>query len=377
MGRLRLVIIAFLVCGILSLSLIGITHAFPSSEVSSSPTKTINKTIYDRGQTVNITGNINGDVYCAGQSVTINANISGDVICVAQNLTINGKILGSVRAGAETFTMNAKVGHSLSVAAETFTLGSSADIGQDATILGSNIDLVGSIGRDAVVRSTNLVVNNSIGRNLQFTGTALSLKNAANINGQLNYTSDQVASIASGATIKGETNYSNPPSPSHNLGTIISSEASSFIYTVVALLALGLVLISLFPQQIHKVNDEAVSRLGRTMLTGLLTIVVIPLAIVLLTISFIGIPLALLIFLLWCILVIISFPMAAYYLGSMVHSRSHNALALMSIGCIILSVLLSIPLVGALVVLVSYMIGTGSLIQATLHNSPKPDFKVK
>jgi hypothetical protein len=375
MRRLQIAIAVLLICGASGLAWVGIARA-QSFQSSLARNQTINSSLYSAGHSLDIQGTINGDVYCAGQNVFIDATVHGDVLCAAQDVTIDGHVTGSVRVLAQNATMNATVGHSLSVVAETLQLGSHATVGQDAALVASTANLDGPIARDAVVRAKTLTIATTIGRNLNYSGSNLTLARHAQIKGSLTYTSTQMATIGNGAKVVGNTYYTVAPKPSHTVGTIVRSEFSSFLYILVGLLIFIFVLVLLMPQPIHAVSDEAVRHLGRTMLIGLLSLVT-PFVAILLIASFVGMPLAFAALLAWGTLVLLSVPVTAYYLGSMVLSKSQNPIAIATAGCFILAILISVPYAGPLVLLITYLIGAGAVLLSVKHHIPKPEYRVK
>jgi len=121
----------------------------------------------------------------------------------------------------------------------------------------------------------------------------------------------------------------------------------------------------------------AANSLGKTLLVGLLASFVVPAGLVTLGLTLVGIPVAILGLLAWILLVMLSMPIAAYYLGSMVLARAKNAVAIMAVGAVLLVVLMYVPLVGWFATLIAYFIGTGALVRQLKQHISSPDYRVE
>jgi hypothetical protein len=339
----------------------------------------VDSSLYSAGQNVDIRGTINGDVYCAGKHVVVDAIVHGDVLCAGQDVDISGHVDGSVRVGGQTVTIEAVVAHSLNVASGQFALAKTASVGQDATVAGSKSKLEGAIGRDLVIASGDTTtLENTVGRNVRFNGAAITLLGGTHVKGDFIYTSRQAADIGSNAQIDGRSKHQTPQARKErsHFGSLFGFSAVFFLYMLVAALIASLVLILLLPQTIHAVSGEAVRSLGKTLLVGFLAAIAAPVLIFGSMLTLIGIPLALGLLMAWVLIVLLSGPIAAYYLGSMVLSKSKNPVAIMTLGSVLLTVLYFVPIVGGFLMLVGYLLGVGAILLSLKHHLPKPKYKV-
>ena len=341
------------------ISFAGIAYAATSNQTVSGNT---NQTVFKTGDTVNITGTVNGDIYCAGQTISIDATVNGDVICAGQSVDINGTINGNVRAAGEAVNLNAHVTDNATLLGQDITVSRSAHVGQDITLSGQNVTLNGGVGRDVWTTSNLMTVNSTIGRN--FTAAhvgALTLSSGTSIGGNLNYTSTQKAKIGSGAHVAGTTTYHYSPMHHPNFfGFWLIVK----LYWFIAMIVLGMVLVALFPRQFKRWNVEWGKAFWWKVLMGFVASFVVPALIILLALSVLGVPLALLLLLLWIVAAFLATPLSSYFVGSLVVPRLHPVLMVL-IGGAILGIVELIPFIGWIIGVFAYWFGIGVLLKGT------------
>ncbi len=347
-----------------------------AQQVTSASTMVYDKTIFRIGRTVVVDGTVDGDVYCAGQDVTIDATVHGDVICGAQKLHVRGTVDGSVRAAGQDVTIMGKVGHSLSIAAQQVSITKQAVIGQDAVIAGSTVELDGQVTRDVTLRGTNVTISSVVGRDLHFGGSQLTLADGASVKGAVNYTSVHSISIAEHASITGKTTHTVPQR--RDTGAhLFGMNPMTVLTELIAFIILCLFLIWFFPRPIHAVSQVAVDGLGRTLTVGLAAILFTPFIIAMLIVTLIGVPLAILLVLFGLLVAILSMPVAAYYFGSMLWAKAKNPVNSMLLGSISLGVIYFIPVAGAIITFVAYLLGSGAILLAAKRHFPQQRRKAK
>jgi cytoskeletal protein CcmA (bactofilin family) len=378
--RIRIVIVTVVVFGLSTLAWVGLAHAQgfrTGSNGSLSQGQTVDGTFYSMGRTIDIGGTVNGDVLCAGQSVSISGTIHGDVLCAAQTIDISGKVDGSIRAAAQTVNIRGQVGRNVSVAAQSFTIHTTAKIAGDVSAAANTANLNGSIGRDLAATGSSLTIAGSIGRNLKANTPSLTFTSDARVQGSANYISNNDATLDSGAVVK-QLTHTTPSKPTHRrlVGSLLGLGLGWLVYVLLAALFGSLVLVLLLPQFLHQVTEQTVKHLGMSILTGFLAGIAVFVLLIALSITLIGIPLGLLLVLAWLLVVALSLPVTAYYLGSMILSKIKNPIPPMLLGTLILVVLTFLPIVGALIFILAVWIGAGSLLRYLYQRWPKPKYKL-
>ena len=365
---------SFVVVVMLLVAVVGITGWSSAAKTQAVTNKvekhtTVEGSLYSAGEQIVITGTVNGDVHCAGQDVLIAGTVNGDVLCVAQTLTVKGKVTGSVRAAAQDLTIDGQIGHGATLAAEKLRINKQASIKQDMTAFASNSHIAGTIGRDGVISGGASTLTGTVGRNITYSGSDLRLGDGAQVKGAVRYKSSKSIQIADKAAVAGSvTREKNQKASGFSAALLLIILGACYIF--------ALLLVLIWPQALHNTSDIAVRSLGKTMLTGIIAAFAAPFAIALIAATLVGIPLAIFLSLAGIIIMMLSGPVAAYYLGSMILARSKNAIAIMAVGAGVLLAVYCIPIVGIVAAIIAYFIGSGALLIALKRRTEKPDYRV-
>lgn len=339
--------------------------------------QTVDSTIFASGRTLNIAGTVNGDIFCAGQTVTISAQVNGDIICAGQNINVTGTVQGSVRLAGQTVVVDSSVDGSATIASQSFTLGSKGEIGRDLSVGTSDTTLNGKVGRDLAAAGANIVVANEIGRNIKGTVDQLKLDSTADVKGNIDYTSNNDLERASGAQVDGTISRSNPPQDSKDKGNMLELGFAWFAYWLIAFLVIALALILAIPDFVHRSSDKVFAKPWKAPLIGLAVTLLGPIVLIILAITLVGIPLAILLGLIWLVIVLLSGPFFAYLVGRLILRRSNQALLIMLVGALVVLVAYFIPIIGFLVMLAAVWTGTGMIVLELLQRTSRPYYKVK
>lgn len=333
--------------------------------------RTVDGPAYAAGSNVSVAGTINGDLYCAGQTVEITATVNGDIICAAQQIKISGPVSGDVRVAAQTFNIESNIAGSLTAFAQNVELAKIGQVGKDATVFGQTVRFDGSIGRDLIGGASSMLVNGSIGGSVELTVQMLSLGSTAVVSGTLNYTSPREASIAQGATT-GQVSRQEPADQQHNAAmSPLASFAGFAFYWFLAMLLVGIVMVFLAPGMLESAALAIRNRAWVVVSWGVVWLFVLPLVGVVIAISVIGIPLALILFLAWLLALALSSVFSAYAIGRLIIGRNKNQHAsgwmrfgYLALGLAILGLLSIIPFINILISLLVMIFGAGGLLYA-------------
>ncbi len=339
--------------------------------------ETVNSSLFASGRTVDIAGTVDGDLYCAGVNVFVSGTVRGDVLCAGQTVTLSGKVEGDVRLAGQTVTLSGQVGGSASVATSAFSLDSQARIDRDLSAASSDMTLNGEVGRDIALAGASVVLNNKVGRNVNASVENLRLNGQTDIGGGLFYTSNRDAVIAAGANIAGDTKRTQPQQTKGTLETPFVTGMSFVFYLIFALLLLSLALVLLFPAAIHAISGQAVASPLKTLLVGFIAGLAVPVLIIVLMITVIGIPLALLLLGIWILILWLAGPVFSYYVGRLLLSRQTNQIFIMAFGALVVLVLLFVPILGFLVWLAAMWMGSGMILLEAFRRTPRPGYEIQ
>lgn len=336
----------------------------------------VDSSLWASGRNIDIAGEVNGDVFCAGMHVSVSGTVKGDVICAAQTINITGTVEGDVRLAAQTVTIGGDVRQNASLASQTFTLAGDGRVGQDLSAAANDVIINGAVGRDVAMAGATLSINSQIGRNVKAESPDVVLQENARVGGNLSYTSKQDAEIRDGAQVTGSTNRSEPEQKPES-DTVLVSGVGVMLYVIASLMILSLALILLFPGAVREVTGYALAAPLRVFLYGLLAMFAVPAVLIILAVTILGIPLALLLLLVWLLILWLAGPTFSYYLGRLLlQSRSNNPFLAMVLGAFIVLVLFFIPILGWMLWLFAMIMGTGMLLTAFMRRAPRPDYRL-
>ncbi len=356
----------------------------------------ISSNFFAAGSSITIDGKVQGDVICAGRSIVINGFVDGDVLCAGQSITINGEVRGNVRVAGSSVTINGKVARNVMAAGSDVNLGSQAEVGWDMLFAGAFSDIRGTVKRDVDGVGEKMVMGGVIGRNITlFSGDndksrkgdesqdespAITIAKTAMINGDLSYTAGRDASIEDGATIKGAKTRHEYMITDHDRGQ--SGVAGWIWWRVMAIfsaLLIGLILVSWLHRPLQVISERMFLKPYATFGYGLLVIFITPIICVLLLMTIIGIPVALMLFALWLIMLCIAKIITAIVVGREIMKRrktlagsKNNIIVAMVVGVVLTYILFSIPIIGWMLSMIATAFGVGATWMYGREKSIRP-----
>ncbi len=339
---------------------------------------TINGDVYAAGNIVKITGPISGSIFVTGNNITISSEVVGSIFAAGNNINISGTVGGSIRSIGNNISIDATVKENVLGAGANLSLKDKSSVGWDVILAGATISTDGIINRGASLYGESITLGGNITGDVKAevgSEGSLAILRDANISGNVNYKAnnpDQI-DISDQATILGEKTFSKVEKADKKSSEI---EWQKFIFflSIVKLIGLfGMIVVGLVIIKLSKsVIDKNISNMTENAMTsigyGLVIFLLTPLLLILLTMTLIGIPLVLILLPIYFILIYLAKVMAAFVIGNKVLEmtiKKKNKLNLiwsLIIGSIILTIIISIPIIGWIAKLFIIWWGLGSLI---------------
>jgi len=321
---------------------------------------------------IDIAGSVNGDVIVAGNNITISGSVAGDVIAVGEVIKITGEVGGSVRVAGNVIEINGTVKNNAWTVGSNVIFGDQSAIGWDIYSYGKTAEIKSAVGGSVWISGENVVINGSISKDctayLVDRKSHLTINSEAIVQGNLVYKADsenqlvkQSAAVVAGETIR------------EPMFTREKKEFSVFslmmkIIVLFSFLVVGLILISLMPKKILELKEEMVQRPWRSLGMGFGYLVITPVVVLLLLITVIGIPLALIITSLYLSSLYILKVLVGISIGSLILDNvgkkkySGSLVWPLVLGLIVMMVIAGIPIIGGVVGLLLILWATGALI---------------
>jgi cytoskeletal protein CcmA (bactofilin family) len=271
--------------------------------------------LFVSGNMITVDADVDGDIFSAGQTIVINGKVSGDVIVAGNTIDINGSVLGDIRTAGNTISVSGPVEGSITAAGNSLTLKESASVKRDVLLTGSTVDISAPVGGEVMGSATQMRINSSVDRDVTIWDVQnLTLGPKTIINGNVTYRSANEAQIASGI-LTGKVQRLEPlPAP--------AKEAPkkgfpwwSVIWHLAAGLLLWAVVYLLTPKLLPRMEKTTLSSPWASLGWGFLALIVTPIAGLLLIITVIGIPLALILMFFYILIIAAAKIMVSSILG--------------------------------------------------------------
>jgi len=312
------------------------------------------------GQTVQVDSEIQGDLATAGQDVTVAGPVTGYVMAAGRNVTVGARVDNDLWAAGETVTVDGQIGDTATLAGRTVHLGRGATVGDSARLAGSTVTMEGRIERDLSIGAATAVIDGHVGGNVEARAQRVSILPGTVVDGDLIVHSPRPPDISPQARVAGQVRY-NEVEQGGGFGGWFAMWLIGFL----ALLILGLPVLALAPRWAARIADVMTARFGASMLSGLALLVLIPLAIVLLAVTVVGIPLAAVLAALYFVVLAASGVFVSYEVGRWMLNRMRRPdaapWARLATGAAIVSLAVSLPALGWLFAMLVVILGVGAL----------------
>jgi cytoskeletal protein CcmA (bactofilin family) len=335
----------------------------------------INDDFFAGGDEVTIEGTINGDVYVGANRLNIRGTVNGDVIAGAQNIEVTGTIRDDLRAGGNNISLiGATIGDSVSVGGNELSIDRDSTIGGGLLFGGRLLALDGSVGRGIMSGTETTRIDGLVGNTVRVAATTINIDRDAVLQGDLEYRSDNEATINGtvvGKIIRGEGGGFDFKTESIVRWFAVGFTAWAFIGAAI----IGGLMLLLVPRILPKAHKNFIKKPWPIIGWGTLaTLVTIP-AMILLFITVVGIPLALVILVLWLQAIYFAKFFVAYTVGQSLidglstntkkNSSSRAYLALI-LGLVLYYLLRLLPGIGVFVRFATLIMGIGMML--SLYN---------
>jgi cytoskeletal protein CcmA (bactofilin family) len=246
--------------------------------------ETVDTNYFAAGEIVEIDGIVNGDAYVAGGQVNVSGTINGDLLVAGGTVNISGTISQDVRVAGGQVSLNGKVGGNVTAAAGNL------DITEQA-----------QVGKGLVLASGNARINSQVGADI-FAGGNLRLSSQANIDGDVFYWSQEEISLDPSAKVGGEISKQQIKTQDLDLAQADKGFKSAMkglavfakLTSVTTTLILGALLLYFFPNHAQKAASVVSEKTLKSLGTGFIALILLPVVALALFMTIVGIPLALL-----------------------------------------------------------------------------------
>jgi cytoskeletal protein CcmA (bactofilin family) len=307
--------------------------------------------VYLAAGRVNLDDRVGGNAFITGGQVDVMGSIGRSLYAAGGDLRIDGEVEGDVRAAGGKI----RVPHG-------------ARLRKHVTLAGGSIEMEGEVGEDLEVYGGSVVINGIVGGDLQIAGEDIRVGPDTRIAGRLNYKSDGTFAIDPKAQVaQGVEEIDADDHGWLKKAGRGTSRVGRAMFSFGVLL-LGILLILGMPA----FSREAAATIRREWLQsagiGCVMLIGVPFAAVILMITVVGIPLALMTIFGYMVLLMLGYVIAALFVGDLALERLGGE-RIKSLGWRVLFLLLALvalaivrhlPLIGGLAVALLFVAGIGA-----------------
>lgn len=323
------------------------------------------------GEEVSVMTEVQGDLIAAGEKVTVNETVHGYVLVTGGNIALKGEVENDLWTAGSEIMLDAEIKDHAWIAGRSVEVTSSGRLGHDTRIAGQEVIIDAPIAGDLYLAAGNAVLGAEIDGSVHAYVGEIELKPGAVIRGDLFVTGPNPPVISPEAQVLGRIVHRSEGDEEFSLVAWLLRWLGMFL----AVSVLGTAVIMLASDWNRRVATRLSGRPGRSLLFGVMSVIVIPLISILLAVTLIGLPLAVVLVAIFISIVVMTSVFVSYGLGSWLLNRlgienTKHFTRLVS-GTLLLAFFASLPWVGWLVQLVVLLLGMGAVVLEAISNRSK------
>ena len=304
---------------------------------------------------INITKEIKGDTYILGRNISIEEIIGGDVIGMGETVNINSKeVNGNIRCISRVLNINSKNIKNITSTGQVINIGKDTTA-QGVYLSGEEINFKGKCEGFYATGGT-IIINGNIDGDLNVTCDEFIIAKNGNITGSIKVNSPKEPIVNSNVSINDidytkieNDKYENKFKSLIGFGTLIS---------ILASLLIGIIIYSIFKKFFTSSDKVLMNEPFTVALSGIGSLLVIPIISILLFITIIGLPLGIITFIMYFIVLYLSPTIMGIVTGRLIFKDKNPYLQLLG-GIIIIRLLSLIPFIGGITWVLSGVIVQG------------------
>lgn len=321
--------------------------------------------LFFKGERLEIDGTIQGDLVLFSDDVIINGRIDGSILgAVSRKLRNNGVVGGSLRGFINEVYLNKNGVINGSISAFAVKLITDAGSVIENGIIGrfTEVDLKGRVtGPILINNALSAKISGEINGDIRIRGVPVKWVPPLTITGKvIEFTGyDNNPAKLEGITLNGE--YQSQKPVQDQIAFLRGATIFSFVWFLGSLLA-SLVLYRLFPRTAWNVTQPSAANFRRSLLLGLIGLVGLPFLIIILAITIVGLPLAILLGLFYLILLLFAGIPVNLWFGRLIFKSRLNPVLMTVLGGLFLALLNLLPIIGLLLNPFLLVLGMGMII---------------
>lgn len=336
------------------------------------PDAVVADNLYVAGGTTAFSGSVLGDLLSLGGLVTVSGAVDGDAALAGGTVDVFGSLGDDVRIVGGQITVGSDVPGDLVIVGGTIQVLPDVVVGGDVVVAGGAVFLDGTALSDVRVYGGDVVFGGAVRGDAEVHASEkITFRDSVSVDGDLLYSAPERADVPEGAVL-GEVSYERSKVREAGIGGMVAFAGFFALLKLLVALATSIAAVLVFRRFSERVGERVLSHTAGTLLTGFLVLVAVPVAAVLLLMTFIGSFIGVIALAGYALLVMLaavwSGIVAGAFLSRWIVKKPQADWRWTAIGVIALHFLFLVPLVGWALQFVVWMFALGALSHMTYQH---------
>ncbi|MFW5879645.1 MAG: hypothetical protein ACOCUV_02350 [bacterium] len=370
--KLLTLILVLILAPILGPQVANSAEIITETTVNLGDTNTYFENLYIGAGSTNISSEVNSELTIIGGETFVSSKVTGDVFVAGGEIEFSGQVEVDLRIIGGDVRITGDVFGDILIIGGNVYVDEQATLLNDVMLVGGDIDFQSDSNKRLKVVAGKVFVDGMISGNSEITTQSLVIGSNSDISGNFSYYSPKKFDQQNGANITAEINY-NKINTIRDTGiiknTIVNFLNFWLLLKFITTLVLAFILVHVFKVFSVRVNNILSSSFFKSILVGLLTTFLLPIIILIFFISLVGLPIGLLLGLIFTILILIAPAVSGVFIGSWIRKifNKTNEYAVdfhsAALGVILYTILQFVPVVGGFIRFVVLIAAFGAMIR--------------
>jgi len=330
----------------------------------------VNGSLLAVGGRVAVDGKIDDGVVIFGGNVDLDGAIDGDVLVAGGDVDVTAAVAGDVRGSAGFLSLHRTISGNVLVSGGKVEIRDSALIKGKATIGAGTLYIGGHIQRGLKAAAREIIIAGVIDGNVKLIANEITLLPSARIGGDLIYRSPQEIKFDDAGQVGGDVTYIQSEEMRRGMGALFVFAGATHILAIVGMIIVVALVILIAPPLLPTLDARMRQRKWKALGLGLAFLIGMPIVMSVLTVTAIGLPLALIMGLLYILINVTGLLGGAYALGQKIfallgqdfRATMWKQVAAASVGLLFWGLITLVPVLGGLIFILMTAFGVGALL---------------
>ncbi len=327
------------------------------------------------GSTVRAPGPVTGDFYAAAGKIIVDHGVSGDSVLAGGTLTVSAPVGDDLRAASGTMTVSADVNGELVAAGGQITIGPNVRIQGPVRIAASDVDLSGRVANSVHVYARSVRLSGEFQGDVELAAENIEIAPNSTIAGNLRYASGAAPKLDPSVKVGGTVSVWHEFDRDKSEAPRTHRWLGGGLMMLFGLIALGVLLVTVLPGFTRAAGVTLRNSPGKSLSLGNGVLLAVPPLIILLMLTVIGIPIALMVIAAYPIVLVAGYLITAIGLGDQLmakikaekRDRIGWRIGFLAVAVVLFALIAWIPIAGALVILAALLLGIGASVLEAYH----------